>query len=56
MAQRPKAKPKRKDRKDTDKEQSARFIETARELGVDESGEKFEKVFKEILLPRPKKR
>jgi hypothetical protein len=41
---RPKAKPKL-----TDKKQSERFIETARELGVDESGESFEKKFKEIV-------
>jgi hypothetical protein len=33
----------------TDKEQSERFIETARELGVDESGEQFEKALREIL-------
>jgi hypothetical protein len=48
MAQRPKAKPKRKSRKGTDKEQSERFIETARKLGVDESGKEFEEAFKKI--------
>ena len=44
-----KAKPKPKL---TDKEQSERFKETARELGVDESGERFEKAFKELVKPR----
>jgi hypothetical protein len=43
-----KAKPKPKL---TDKEQSERFKETARELGVDESGSPFEKVFKKIIRP-----
>ena len=32
----------------TDKEQSERFKQTARDLGVDESGEAFEKTFKKI--------
>jgi hypothetical protein len=34
----------------TDKEQSERFIETARAMmGVDESGKEFEKAFKKIV-------
>ena len=33
----------------TDKEQSERFIETARELGVDEGGREFERAFKQIV-------
>jgi len=33
----------------TDKEQSDRFKETARELGVDESREQFERAFKKIV-------
>jgi hypothetical protein len=41
-----KAKPKPKL---TDKEQSERFKEIARELGVDESGRAFEGVFREIV-------
>jgi hypothetical protein len=44
MARRPKAKPKRRNPKDTkgsDKKQSARFIQTARELEADESGKRF---------------
>jgi len=40
-----KAKPKPKL---TDKEQSERFKETARKLGVDESGKKFEAAFKQV--------
>jgi hypothetical protein len=32
----------------TDKEQSERFKQAARELGVDESGEGFERAFKRI--------
>ena len=36
----------------TDKEQSERFKEAARELGVDESGEPFEKAFKAVVKPR----
>lgn len=36
----------------TDKEQSERFIETARELGVDESGDAFERAVKKILPVR----
>jgi hypothetical protein len=35
----------------TDKEQSERFIETARSLGSDESGEPFERVAAEIIKP-----
>ena len=33
----------------TDKEQSERFKQTARELGVDESGKIFEQVFTKIV-------
>jgi hypothetical protein len=57
MAQRPKAKPKRKSpsaTKGSDEKQSARFIETARKLESDESGEQFQKLFKTIVSPRPK--
>jgi hypothetical protein len=46
-----KARPK----KMTDKEQSARFIETARELGVDESGERFEEAFSKLAPTKSKK-
>jgi hypothetical protein len=36
----------------TDKKQSERFIETARELGVDEGGKSFEMTLKKIVKPR----
>ncbi len=52
MAQRPKAKPKLKGLKNTDKKQSERFIETARRLGADESGKKFEDITAKILKRR----
>jgi len=42
----PKPKPKL-----TDKEQSERFKQTARELGVDESGKAFKKTLERIILP-----
>ena len=51
MAQRPKAKPKRKGQKSTDKEQSERFIEAARMLGVNENGKEFERAFKRVVKP-----
>lgn len=44
-----KAKPKPKL---SDKEQSERFIEAARELGVDESGEEFQRAFDKIVKPK----
>ena len=43
----PKAKPKL-----TDKEQSERFKQIARELGVDESGKDFERVVEKIIVHR----
>ena len=45
-AEKPKAKPRPKF---TDKAQSERFIETARKLGVEETGEAFEAQFKKIV-------
>lgn len=44
--------PKKKRAKLTDKEQSERFKETARELGVDESGEEFEEAISRVLPKR----
>jgi hypothetical protein len=38
----------------TDKEQSERFKQAARELGVDESGEEFERVFQKVVSQKPK--
>lgn len=35
-----------------DKKQSKRFIEKAREIGVDESGETFERAFKKAVPPK----
>ena len=53
MTQKPKTKaiPKTKT-KFTDKEQSERFIETARKLGVEETGDAFERATAAILKPR----
>jgi hypothetical protein len=36
----------------SDKEQSERFMETARKLGVDESGEAFEEAFRRVVQPK----
>jgi hypothetical protein len=58
MAQRKKAKPKRKSpsaTKGKDEKQSARFIEMARMLEADESGGPFEHVFSRIV-PEKKRR
>lgn len=52
MAKKPDKKLKAK--KLTAKEQSARFIRTAREIDVDESGGKFERVFEKVVPPRKK--
>jgi hypothetical protein len=51
MGQPPKAKPKRKSQKGTDKRQSARFIAAARKLGVESTNE-FENNFKKIVPPK----
>lgn len=49
MSAKPTAKPKPKDK--PDKDQAARFIETARELEADESGKAFERSVVTILKP-----
>jgi hypothetical protein len=51
MAQKAGERPKKKRAKPklTDKEQSERFIKTARKLGVDESGEEFERAVETIF-------
>jgi hypothetical protein len=54
MAQRPKAKPKRKGPKNTDKKQSARFLEAARTLGIDDDKE-FHDAIKKMAPPKQKK-
>ena len=51
MAKKPEAKPKPK-RKMTAKEQSERFIQTARDIGADENDEAFELLLKEIARPK----
>jgi hypothetical protein len=47
MAKADKPKPK----KIPDKDQAERFKETARQLGVDETGEAFEKAFERVVPP-----
>ena len=44
---------KRKPKPD-DEAQKRRFIEKARELGADESGEAFERVFRKVVPPKIK--
>lgn len=43
--------PKRKEPKPEPKEQFKRFVETAREHGVDETGREMERLFKRVLRP-----
>jgi hypothetical protein len=53
MAKAEKAKAKRQPKpKFIDKQQSERFIEAARRLGIEETGERFERVFKKIVQPK----
>lgn len=47
------AKPKPKPPKLTDAERHARFVHTARELGVDESPEAFDKAFDKVMKAAP---
>jgi hypothetical protein len=49
-----KPKPKKPKTTTSDKEQSERFIETARRLGVDESGKDLEKTFRKIAPVKTK--
>lgn len=37
-----------------EKTQGERFVEAAREAGVDETGEVFERAFKKIVPPKPR--
>jgi hypothetical protein len=41
-----------KTQKKDEKSQSKRFVEKAKELGADESGEAFEHAFKKVVPPR----
>lgn len=47
-----KIKPKTIKPKEDDNKQSARFIETARELGADKSAKQFEDIFSKIVPPK----
>jgi len=47
-----KAARKTKKSKEAQKTQAERFIETARSIGVDESGKEFERAISKILPPR----
>jgi hypothetical protein len=40
----------------TDKKQSERFKQTAREVGADESVEKFDEMFRKIVLAKRKRK
>jgi hypothetical protein len=51
MARKPSAKPEVK-RPDREKSQRERFIGTAREIGVDETGEEFMRALKKAVPPR----
>lgn len=46
--------PKRKEPELDPKEQFKRFVETAREHDVDESGKEFERAFKKVVPPKPR--
>lgn len=52
MAKNPEPKPKPQ-RRLTAKEQSERFIQTAREVNVDEIAGNFDRVFEKIVPPKP---
>ena len=54
--QKAKAKPKSDGRNGTEKSQSERFIEAARAIGVDESGEEFERALKKVAPPKRQSR
>jgi hypothetical protein len=41
--------------KETQGAQSARFIETARKIGVDESGKEFESALKRVVQSKPQR-
>jgi hypothetical protein len=47
------AKPKEK--KTEEKPQRKRFIEVAREVGVDETGKEFERLFQRVVPPKTRK-
>jgi hypothetical protein len=49
MTEKPKPEPKRQNPKPDDPEQSKRFIETARQIEADESGDAFRRAFEKIV-------
>lgn len=58
MATKPKARssPKKTEKPEAakkEKSQRERFIEAAREVGVDESGAEFERLFRHVVPPKP---
>jgi hypothetical protein len=52
MKENPKPEPKLTNPKPDDPEQSKRFIETARQIEVDETGEAFRRAFEKIIPPQ----
>jgi hypothetical protein len=52
VAQKPKAKPPPKKTGTAEKSQRERFIETAREIGVDETGEEFMRLLRRVVTPK----
>jgi hypothetical protein len=48
----PTPKPKRRDPKPDDPAQSKRFVETAREIEADESGDLFQRALEKIVPPK----
>jgi hypothetical protein len=55
MTERKKPAPKRQNPKQDDPEQSKRFIEAARQIEADETGEAFRRAFEKIVPPKPPK-
>jgi hypothetical protein len=54
-AERPRPTGKEKARGKDEKPQAERFIEAARQIGADETGESFERAFAKIIPPRHKR-
>ena len=53
MAEKPKGEPKAK-KPTREKSQRERFVETARAIGVDETGAEFERALEKIAPPKPR--
>jgi hypothetical protein len=52
MTEKQKSAPKRQNPKQDDPEQSRRFVETARQIEADETGEAFRRAFEKIVPPK----